>query len=145
MNNLIIFIPKVRINLINEKTNPQNEEILEAFSYQEPLAPIIRVYDTVPKYYFNYDTWIKSINLACRNCTCSFKGVPWFIPKTKITKTVLKSTFTQLSEKTLHTLMQNIHDNNREKTVSVTLIEVEGVMCSAVCVVSCHKTQKYRK
>jgi hypothetical protein len=46
--------------------------------YQTDRFPI--VYDKIPKYFIDIESWPKTINLNCWNCTNRIAAEPWFVP-----------------------------------------------------------------
>lgn len=74
----------------NEHDNSESENELYSLSDKDELeqTEIITnmIYDTMPEYFINKNTWIKEINLLCAYCHDDIKSIPYPAPliKTKI-------------------------------------------------------------
>lgn len=114
------------------------EIITEAVSTQD------NKYGNIPKYYYNYATWIKSTGISCWYCSCGIHNVPWFMPKAMVSRPipakVMNSLNThnigELANYTSTVMSASMSGSANGKTVDVQLIATEGLFCSPFCVVS---------
>jgi hypothetical protein len=73
----IIFIPNVHISDCKQIDQLFAEQLLSV-----DVPAIKQRYDKIPSTFISLDTWPKSNNLDCWNCSRQFETIPIFVPKT---------------------------------------------------------------
>lgn len=75
----ILFLHGIKENDFKTIEDLFESKIQQCFA-EESKEQMLSKYDTIPKRFYNIDTWIKGTNLKCWNCSRKFNGVPLFIP-----------------------------------------------------------------
>ena len=120
-----VFLPRLKLTDLVEVTEPVEKEYLDILE----LDIRTENYNSIPKYYYNYKTWLSKTNLLCWSCNLGVTGKPWFLPKGRISKSINKIVLLNLTP-------DNINDlalPQSGQTTEVILTQVEGNFCSPFC------------
>lgn len=120
-----VFLPKLRLSDLVEVPDISENEILDILDLDIKQEN----YNNIPKYYYDYKTWIVKTNLKCWACDLNVRGKPWFIPRGLVTKSINKITLANLNPTNLVDLALPQTGQTRE----VVLKQVEGNFCSPFC------------
>mgnify|MGYP001809770433 CR=1 FL=1 len=120
-----VFLPRLKLSDLVENAEPEDREFFDILELEVKQEN----YNSIPKYYYNYKTWLNKTNLKCWTCSLGVVGKPWFLPKGLISKSINKMVLTNLSPINLDdlTLPQT------GQTTEVVLMQVEGNFCSPFC------------
>jgi hypothetical protein len=121
----LVFLPRLKLSDLVENIEVPNNEAFDLIG----LDINQENYNNIPKYYYDYKTWINKTNLKCWVCDLNFSDKPWFLPRGVVSKSISKEVLNNLSPDRLSELAlpQNGH------TKEVILKQVEGNFCSPFC------------
>ena len=80
----ILFLPRVKEDDFKTIEDLFESKLQDQFA-DECTEPLLSVLDKIPTRFYNKNSWIKSTNLKCWNCSRKFNTIPLFIPMCMLT------------------------------------------------------------